>query len=77
MVFLACSLITGCIQLSGWAVACALRTEKFYDILGGLNFLAVVAYSAASTVGWEADARKVSLSATITLRSSQECMPNR
>ena len=47
---IACSLITSCIQLGGWAVAYALRTEKFYDILGGLNFLAVAAFSAASAL---------------------------
>lgn len=58
-IFLACSLITSCIQLGGWAVAYALRTEKFYDILGGLNFLAVAAFSAATAEGWEADPRKV------------------
>ena len=58
-IFLACSLITSCIQLGGWAVAYALRTEKFYDILGGLNFLAVAAFSAATADAWEADARKV------------------
>ena len=60
-IFLACSLITSCIQLGGWAVAYALRTEKFYDILGGLNFLAVAAFSAATAEGWEADPRKVPL----------------
>eukprot|EP00964_Phaeocystis_antarctica_P102456 scaffold67800_cov32-Phaeocystis_antarctica.AAC.1 len=60
-IFLACSLITGCIQLGGWAVAYALRTEKFYDILGGLNFLAVGAFSAATAEGWEADPRKYDL----------------
>ena len=58
-IYLACSLITSCIQLGGWAVAYALRTEKFYDILGGLNFLAVAAFSAATAEGWEADPRKV------------------
>ena len=58
-IFLACSLITSCIQIGGWAVAYALRTEKFYDILGGLNFLAVAAFSAATADGWEADSRKV------------------
>ena len=58
-VFLGCWLITGGIQLCGWAVAYALQTEKFYDILGGLNFLAVAAFSAASADGWEADPRKV------------------
>ena len=58
-IFLACSLITSCIQLGGWAVAYALRTEKLYDILGGLNFLAVGAFSAATAEGWEADPRKV------------------
>ena len=59
MVFLATSLITGAIQLSGYAVAYALQTEKFYDILGGLNFLAVAAYSAATADGWAEDPRKV------------------
>ena len=59
MVFLATSLITGAIQLSGYAVAYALQTEKFYDILGGLNFLAVAAYSAATADGWAEDQRKV------------------
>ena len=58
-IFLACSLITSCIQIGGWGVAYALRTEKFYDILGGLNFLAVAAFSAATAAEWEADARKV------------------
>ena len=58
-IFLACSLITSCIQIGGWAVAYALRTEKVYDILGGLNFLAVAAFSAATAAEWEADARKV------------------
>ena len=58
-VFLACALITAVIQVSGWAVAYALQTEKFYDILGGANFLALAAYSAVTADGWLADPRKV------------------
>ena len=58
-VFLTSALITSAIQLSGFAVAYALSTELFYDILGGLNFLAVGAFSAATAEGWEADPRKV------------------
>ncbi len=45
MVFWAASLITAGIQLSGWAVASVLVTEKFYDVLGGLNFLALAAWA--------------------------------
>ena len=59
MVFLACALITAVIQVAGWAVAYALQTEKFYDILGGANFLALAAYSAVTADGWLADPRKV------------------
>lgn len=42
----ACAGLTAAIQLLGFAVAYTLQTEKFYDILGGLNFLALGAYSA-------------------------------
>lgn len=38
--------ITAGIQLSGFAVAYALQTETFYDILGGINFLTIGIYSA-------------------------------
>ena len=45
-IFLTSALITAVIQLSGFAVAYTLRTELFYDILGGLNFLSLAGYSA-------------------------------
>ena len=38
--------ITGGIQLSGFLVAYWLQTEKFYDVLGGINFLVLGIYSA-------------------------------
>eukprot|EP00930_Biecheleria_cincta_P039999 TRINITY_DN27444_c0_g2_i1.p1 TRINITY_DN27444_c0_g2~~TRINITY_DN27444_c0_g2_i1.p1 ORF type:complete len:304 (-),score=26.85 TRINITY_DN27444_c0_g2_i1:135-1046(-) len=44
-VYLASAVITLGIQLSGFAVAFALQTEVFYDVLGGLNYLAIAAYS--------------------------------
>ena len=69
-IFLYCSLITSCIQLCGWTVAYLLQTEKFYDILGGLNFLAVAAFSAASTEGWEGDPRKVAATVIFTCSRS-------
>jgi len=44
-----CAGITAAIQLSGFAVAYALCTETFYDILGGINFLALGAYAALAS----------------------------
>jgi steroid 5-alpha reductase family enzyme len=38
--------ITACIQLLGFAAAYQLQTETFYDVLGGINFLVLGAYSA-------------------------------
>jgi hypothetical protein len=46
LVFLLSTVITALIQLSGFAVAFALQTEIFYDVLGGLNFMALAAFSA-------------------------------
>mmetsp|Transcript_19584 Transcript_19584/g.29335 ORF Transcript_19584/g.29335 Transcript_19584/m.29335 type:complete len:320 (-) Transcript_19584:203-1162(-) len=40
------AIITAGIQLCGFAVAFALKTETFYDILGGINFLTIAIYSA-------------------------------
>ena len=60
--FFTSSLITAAIQLSGFAVAYALRTELFYDILGGLNFLSLAAYSAWAAAGG-LDARKLATTA--------------
>jgi|Transcript_6093 steroid 5-alpha reductase family enzyme len=42
--------ITLVIQLSGFAVAFAYQTEKFYDVLGGINYLILAAYSAAHRI---------------------------
>lgn len=36
--------ITALIQGGGFLVAYALQTETFYDILGGVNFLALVCF---------------------------------
>lgn len=56
--------ITGGIQGLGFLVAYALQTEKFYDILGGINFLAIGIYSAIDGSSedqlWTDDPRKVS-----------------
>jgi len=57
-----CATLTAVIQLSGFAVAFALQTEVFYDILGGVNYMAVAAYSAhasSSTHPFSGDMRKV------------------
>lgn len=55
--------ITLFIQLTGFAAAFALQTEVFYDVLGGVNYMALAAYSAwsASTPQhqWSEDFRKV------------------
>lgn len=51
--------ITGGIQLTGFLLAYALQTEKFYDILGGINFLSLAIYSAADAESWSDNPRKV------------------
>ena len=43
-----CAGITAAIQLLGFLAAYALQTEKFYDILGGINFLVLGVYTAAA-----------------------------
>mmetsp|Transcript_2215 Transcript_2215/g.3286 ORF Transcript_2215/g.3286 Transcript_2215/m.3286 type:complete len:305 (-) Transcript_2215:361-1275(-) len=53
-ILIACAGITAAIQLSGFSVAYYLQTETFYDILGGINFLALGAYTYAS--GGDVDA---------------------
>ena len=56
--------ITGGIQLAGFLVAYWLQTEKFYDVLGGINFLALGIYSAIDGQyeggNWSDNSRKVS-----------------
>jgi len=61
---LASAAITVAVQLSGFAVAFALQTEKFYDVVGGLNYLCVVAISTLfQPVGqyWSDDRRKIAV----------------
>lgn len=57
--------ITAFIQFSGFLVAFWLQTEKFYDILGGLNFISLAAYSALSAQSglhpWSEDPRKIAI----------------
>jgi steroid 5-alpha reductase family enzyme len=53
MVFLGAAGITACIQLAGFAAASALKTEVFYDVLGGLNFMALAAHATGGWGGWE------------------------
>lgn len=64
MVFLGSAGITAAIQLTGFAAASALKTEVFYDVLGGLNFLALTLYATLWSEGWAADARCVAVSLT-------------
>lgn len=58
-----CTVLTAGIQFSGFLVAYLLQTEKFYDILGGINFLALGIYSAIDGEfeggRWIDDKRKV------------------
>ena len=55
--------ITAGIQLGGFVVAYALQTEKFYDVLGGINYLILGIYSAIDGEyegnPWVNDKRKV------------------
>jgi steroid 5-alpha reductase family enzyme len=67
--FAAAAVITTAIQLSGWAVASALRTEVFYDVLGGLNFMALAAFSSLGNPAWAGDTRCVA--ATLTFVCSR------
>lgn len=56
--------ITAVIQGGGFIVAYVLKTEVFYDILGGLNFLTLGIYSAiegqSNEYSWDEDPRKIS-----------------
>mmetsp|Transcript_1179 Transcript_1179/g.2183 ORF Transcript_1179/g.2183 Transcript_1179/m.2183 type:complete len:315 (-) Transcript_1179:73-1017(-) len=55
--------ITLGIQLSGFIVAYALQTETFYDILGGVNYLALALWSALipGPSSWADDPHKVAM----------------
>lgn len=66
-VVVVCIFITAAIQLCGFFVAFWLQTEKFYDILGGLNFLTLAAYTAFAKqpggAAWNKDPRKTTFTA--------------
>jgi len=57
MIYLVSIAITAGIQLSGFAVAFALQTEAFYDVLGGFNYLAIAIYSVTTSA--DTDPRKL------------------
>mmetsp|Transcript_1379 Transcript_1379/g.1856 ORF Transcript_1379/g.1856 Transcript_1379/m.1856 type:complete len:318 (+) Transcript_1379:133-1086(+) len=64
------AVITVGIQLSGFVVAYALRTEVFYDILGGINFLAIGIYSAIDGSSWLTNPRKITNTITFIVSRS-------
>lgn len=47
--------ITACMQFSGFIAAYALQTEVFYDVMGGLNYLALAIFSALFPDGLSGD----------------------
>lgn len=55
--------ITFGLQLCGFGVAFAFSTESFYDILGGVNYLALAVWSALApgAASWAADLSKVTM----------------
>jgi steroid 5-alpha reductase family enzyme len=57
--------ITFGLQLCGFGVAFTLGTESFYDILGGVNYLALAVWSALApgAASWAGDLRKVTMTA--------------
>mmetsp|Transcript_135986 Transcript_135986/g.379002 ORF Transcript_135986/g.379002 Transcript_135986/m.379002 type:complete len:306 (+) Transcript_135986:56-973(+) len=63
LVYAVSAAISLAIQLSGFAVAFALQTETFYDTLGGVNYLTLVAWSALHGPSWTSDTRKIAVSA--------------
>lgn len=71
-IFGVCAGITAAVQLSGFSLAYYLQTEKFYDVLGGINFLVLGAYSAFSGqdsengLAWSRDLRKVANTVVFT-----------
>jgi steroid 5-alpha reductase family enzyme len=70
--------ITAGIQFLGFLVAYALQTEKFYDVLGGINFLILGIYSAIDgqfgdgMVGgaWSDHARKIAATVLFSVSRS-------
>eukprot|EP00802_Teleaulax_amphioxeia_P015916 Tamp_16017.p1 GENE.Tamp_16017~~Tamp_16017.p1 ORF type:complete len:299 (-),score=37.06 Tamp_16017:565-1461(-) len=62
MVFLGSAAITAGIQLTGFVAAATLKTEVFYDVLGGLNFLSLTLFATVFNPDWIADTRRVAVS---------------
>uniref|UniRef100_A0A6U3T666 Steroid 5-alpha reductase C-terminal domain-containing protein n=2 Tax=Ditylum brightwellii TaxID=49249 RepID=A0A6U3T666_9STRA len=65
--------VTFGIQLTGFAVAYLLQTETFYDILGGLNYLALAVWSASgqkSDLQFHDDPRKIAMTAVFVCSRS-------
>ncbi len=70
MVFAGAALITAVIQLSGFVVSSALRTEVFYDVLGGVNFLALAAFSTLGNEGWVATPARLAVTVIFVVSRS-------
>jgi len=68
-VYLISTIITLCIQVGGFFVAYALQTEKFYDILGGANYLAVAGWSMYYTTGMSFSNSRKSINTVLFLCS--------
>ena len=62
--FLGAAGITAATQLLGFA-ASALKTEVFYDVLGGLNFLALAAYASFSGAAGRQSPRSAAITAPL------------
>jgi len=52
-------------QVAGWAVACLIRSERYYDITGSLTFLTLAARSLLAAGGAAAHPRSLALSAAV------------
>eukprot|EP00946_MAST-07B_sp_MAST-7B-sp1_P003543 g3543.t1 len=65
--FLGAAGITAATQLLGFAAASALKTEVFYDVLGGLNFLALAAYASFSGAAGAATPRSAAITGTFVV----------
>jgi hypothetical protein len=61
--------VTFGIQWIGWIIAYLLKTETFYDILGGLNFLSLALMSSSSS-----SSSSLSSSSSTTSSTSTRCI---
>ena len=67
MIFLGAACITIVIQLAGFAVSSALQTEVFYDVLGGLNFIALAAFATIGNDSRQPTPRNQAITATFVI----------